>query len=532
MFVARLSNDATTNVQIVANFKQRTEGGTLDLGRFVDPLSFTGLESIRTAERLEAAEREFGSRAVRLEELATAINLGRYGGDFEFPAQDNAVFIPLIGISDVVDSVDDLKLKPQNYAQVAINPQSSYAGFVARFLNSELGREIRELSKTGFIPKLTKLSVKDLRIFVPNLPTQRTVLEIESRIASERNIVLDLEIELDEFRRELWSSPRSLGNVEQRLTAFASRLSGNLKTHAVERLDQWFETLPFPLASILRAWQATQSQDFKTKYEHLLHFFEATAEFLSVILLSAFSSNEALFESHKLKMRESFQEMNLSFQRPTFGTWKLVVEYLGKQTRILLSGDKDGREVCSDIFSDPSFALPEALSRKELGAILSAANKMRNVRSHGGVVSQEEAQLRNEQLVSEVQKLRDTMTDVWTDIQLIRSLHCRPRRGVFENEVAVLMGSNSEFLPETHSMATWLDVEHLYISSKTSGRALKLLPLVRFGPSPQSAKNACYFFNRLERDGAHFISYHFTDKPELTGQFDEATQAIKSLIAA
>jgi hypothetical protein len=403
---------------------------------------------------------------------------------------------------------------------------------VARFLNSELGREIRELSKTGFIPKLTKQSVKDLRVFVPNLPTQRTVLEVESRIASERNIVLDLEIELDEFRRELWSSPRSLENVGQRLTALASRLSGNLKTHAVERLDQWFETLPFPLASILRAWQATQSQDFKTKYEHLLHFFEATAEFLSVILLSAFSSNEALFESHKLKMRESFQEMNLSFQRPTFGTWKLVVEYLGKQTRILLSGDKDGREVCSDIFSDPSFALPEALSRKELGTILSAANKMRNVRSHGGVVSQEEAQLRNEQLVSEVQKLRDAMTDVWTDVQLIRSLHSRPRRGVFENEVAVLMGSNSEFLTEMRSMATWLDVEHLYISNKTSGRALKLLPLVQFGPSPQSAKNACYFFNRLERDGAHFISYHFTDKPELTGQFDEATQAIKSLIAA
>ena len=81
-------------------------------------------------------------------------------------------------------------------------------------------------------------------------------------------------------------------------------------------------------------------------------------------------------------------------------------------------------------------------------------------------------------------------------------------------------------------MATWLDVEHLYLSNKTSGRALKLLPLVQFGPSPQSTKNACYFFNRLERDGAHFISYHFTDKPELTGQFDEATQAIKSLIAA
>jgi hypothetical protein len=148
---------------------------------------------------------------------------------------------------------------------------------------------------------------------------------------------------------------------------------------------------------------------------------------------------------------------------------------------------------------------------------------------HGGVVGQEEAHFRNEQLLGEVQKLREAIADTWAETQLIHALHCRPRRGVFENEVAVLMGSNSEFLKETRSMATWLDVESLYLSKNDSGRALKLLPLVQVGPSPQSAKNACYFFSRLERDGARFVSYHFTDKPELTGQFDEAMAAIKFL---
>jgi hypothetical protein len=91
------------------------------------------------------------------------------------------------------------------------------------------------------------------------------------------------------------------------------------------------------------------------------------------------------------------------------------------------------------------------------------------------------------------------------------------------------MGSNNEFLKETRSMGTWLDVERLYLSKKESGRALKLLPLVQVGPSPQSAKNACYFFNRLERDGARFISYHFTDRPELTSQFPDAREVINFL---
>jgi hypothetical protein len=92
------------------------------------------------------------------------------------------------------------------------------------------------------------------------------------------------------------------------------------------------------------------------------------------------------------------------------------------------------------------------------------------------------------------------------------------------------MGSNSEFLKETRPMTTWLDVERLYLCHKGSGQALRLLPLIQVGPSPQSARNACYFFNRLERDGgARFISYHFIDQPALTGQFDQTLEAIKLL---
>jgi hypothetical protein len=538
MFAAQLSSDTNTNRQIIANFKLGKEGGTLELGRFVDPLLFTGLDSIRATERFQQAERQFGASAVRLGELATVINLGRVGDGFEFPKQENSIFIPLIGTSDVVDSIDDLVLKRQNYAQVAIDPARSNAKFVARFLNSEFGREIREMNKSGaVIPKLNKQTLNNLRVFVPDLQTQKRMLELESRITSEQNTLLGLQNEFAEFRRELWADPRSMHNVDKRLNTLSSRLSGGLKQHAVESLEKWFDTLPFPLASILRAWQATQTQDFKTKHEHLLHFFEGAAEFLSVILLSAFSSNEALFEPHKQKLTEKLQELNLSFQRATFGTWKLVVEYLGKQTRQLLleSGKKtedakNDRAICADIFADPSLALPEALSRKGLAAILSATNKMRNDWSgHGGVVGQEEARLRNEQLLGELQKFREAMADTWADIQLIHALHCRPRRGVFENEVAILMGSNSDFLKEERSMSTWLDVERLYLSKKESGRALKLLPLIQVGPSPQSAKNACYFFNRLEQDGARFVSYHFTDKPELKGPFEEASEAIKFL---
>lgn len=538
MFVAQLSSDAKANLQIIENLRQGKEGGSLDLGRFVEPESFKGLEVIRISEKISRAEKLFGVKGRLVAEIATAINLGRPGDEFEFPKHENSIYVPLIGNSDVVASPEELSLKKQNYAQVVINPDFANSELVAHFLNSEFGKELRDQIKSGtVIPKINKQTLGELRIFVPDVKTQKQIVEIETRIAVEQNTVLGLQSELGELRRQLWANPRTASSIGQRLSALSRRLGDEIKEHTAERLDQWFETLPFPLASILRAWQATPSQDFKTKHEHLLHFFEGTAEFLGVILLSAFSSNEAIFGAHKQQLQEAMKKQNLSFERATFGTWKLVVEYLGKQTRDLLleNGKKpedaqNDRAVCADLFSDPSLTLPEALSRKEVAAILSVTNKMRNDWSgHGGVVGQGEAQLRNEQLLAEVQKLREAIADTWAETQLVHALHCRPRRGLFENEVAVLMGSNSEFLKETRPMATWLDVERLYLSKKDPGRALKLLPLVQVSSSPQSAKNACYFFSRIEKDGARFISYHFMDKPELSGQFNDATDAIKFL---
>jgi hypothetical protein len=78
-------------------------------------------------------------------------------------------------------------------------------------------------------------------------------------------------------------------------------------------------------------------------------------------------------------------------------------------------------------------------------------------------------------------------------------------------------------------MSEYLDIDRLYLVSGDSGRALLLLPLIQVGPSPSSAKNACYFFSRVDKDGARFISYHFMDQPELKDVSDETSAAIRFL---
>ncbi|MFA6815785.1 MAG: N-6 DNA methylase [Lentisphaeria bacterium] len=538
MFVAQLSSDQNTNAQILENYTKGEEGGAFELGRYVDALEFRSIDSLRAGDYFQSASKQIGFPAVPLENLAMEINLGCFGNEFKFPEVGNAVFVPIIGQSDVVDSIDNLTLKAQSYAQVVIDPSKSSATFIAQFLNSELGKKTREWRKLGtFPPKLNKQVLKKIQVLIPDLTTQQKMIEIEGRLSGEENTLLSLENDLSELRRKLWKNPRSADDVDDQLSKFSSRLAGNLKKQAAIGLKQWFETIPFPLASILRAWQATSSDDYKTKYEHLLQFFEATAEFISVILLSAFSRKDSFYDPHKKKLNEIMAKQHLSFQRATFGTWKLVVEYLGKQTRMLLQEDgkklddaKNDRSICADLFFDSTLKFPRLLCGKEIADILGVTNKMRNTWSgHGGIVSQEEAKLRNEKLLGQVERLRGAMADAWDSSLIVNALFCLPRKGVFENQIAILKGSNSEFLKESRNMSMWLDVDSLYLINGDQSNALKLLPLVQVKASPGTAKNACYFFSRTVPAGLRFVSYNFEGQPELSGPFEEATDAIKFL---
>jgi hypothetical protein len=530
LFVGQLSKDTDTNLQVVTNFRERRQGPTLELGRYVTVDEFTGLDSLRIAERVKSAKQTFDAAAWHLEDLSATITLGRPNDSFTFPAADNEVFVPMIGNSSVIDSRESLTLKLQNYSQVVIDPTRSLARFVAQFLNTELGKEIRELNKSGsVIRKLNLQTLKSLIILIPDIATQRAILETEVQISSHGNLLSELQSQLMQLRRELWNRPQARASVQRQLAELSSRISGSVKEHAERSFEEWIETLPFPLASILRAWLATASDDFKTKYEHLLHFFEATAEFIGIIFLSAFSSNESLFKPHKQKLTDAMNKVNLSYSRATFGVWKVVVEYLGKQTRDLLNGSEE-RKICGELFADPSLSLPTILSRVELANSLTAVNKMRNDwTGHGGVVGPEVAQLRNEQLLAQLQSLRNILSDVWAGARLVHPIRGVKRKGIFENELQILMGSNSPFLSAWLPMATLLDSERIHIVSEGASFGLTLLPLVHIGSSPLSAKNAFYFFNRLDRDGARFISYHYVEKPELTGQFADALQTIRYL---
>ena len=84
-------------------------------------------------------------------------------------------------------------------------------------------------------------------------------------------------------------------------------------------------------------------------------------------------------------------------------------------------------------------------------------------------------------------------------------------------------------------MSTWLRrwrTATFSLKSPNEQRTLKLLPLVKVMPSPKTEENACYFYNRQQKDGIRFLSYHFESDSDVVQEFADAAEALRKLTQA
>ena len=208
-------------------------------------------------------------------------------------------------------------------------------------------------------------------------------------------VISGLKNELNEIEASLWTRPASIDKVQEALRTVNRK----------DRFEDWIDTLPFPLASILWACH-TQTGSYRDQYERKIHFFEALSEFLAILDLSAFTSNPALWPPLKDRLKEVLAKPKqpLSFEMATFGTWKTVVEVLSAETRRLLN---DEAEMCFELFRTRNRQLIESISAKTLVNVIQTANGIRN-NSLGYAAKKREGEERavNEQLAQLIGTVR------------------------------------------------------------------------------------------------------------------------------
>ena len=194
----------------------------------------------------------------------------------------NSIYIPRVGNSDVVTNPSEFNIKPQNYLHVVLG-ENTNSVFLANYLNTTIGKMSLESRKIGTIIKnITFSTLKELPLFIPDYEHQVQLIDIGNKIEK-------IKLELNELKDNLWRRPKQVDEIEKEIKQFEKDKS----------IEKWLDKMPFLLSSILWKYYATANN--RNKIEHLLHFFEAFSEFLSLIMLSSLNQNKEFYKSKRYR---------------------------------------------------------------------------------------------------------------------------------------------------------------------------------------------------------------------------------------
>jgi hypothetical protein len=509
LFTAQFGKDESIQNQIIKNFIAHSSGNRQAQGRLVNLQKFKGFKAMEAGERLIEYAGRSGLLPIPMKEMVVECQVLSSVND---PIEDNSnsIYIQLHGRCEAVLSLDGIQPKNIKILRLVLDGNVADARFVAASLNDEVGRLFLEsVSRPyNFMMNLDKQALMDATFYLPTRRIQTQVLESRSKIHA-------LRAELDEIDASLRSNPTRVDAQTQKLR----------KVNHKDSLEVWLESLPFPLASIMWRYRASNAS-LKEKNEILLHFFEAMAEFWATIYLSAAKSDDEFWADYVNSLNETIEKANQSYDRATFGLWKSIIEFFRKRFSQLLESEGDR---CANMFGTASRDVFEMLFDARLVTVLQEANRIRNGKAHGGVLGRSGIQMTHECLTDLVQTCRSIMGTTWERYELIQPGECRYIAGVFNYSVKLIMGTRTPFASSDRKTIQGMEDCHLHLHDPEGDRVLKLLPFVRVMPSPRSETNACYFYNRRVSQNQKFISYHFEADSEIEELFTDTRDALDSL---
>lgn len=446
----------------------------------------------------------------KMEDIVVEINQLRTGDKEEFEPMLNCFYLPLKGIYPACNSPEDFTMKPQNYYQIILKQESAYSEYACGFFNTDLGHMTREQMSMGTtITRIFKRDLLKLKIYLPKIDIQKKVIEVMSKIQ-------EFSVQLEEFKKEMWSYPASVTNIKKEI----------LKYNRKESFEDWIDTLPFPIASIL--WRYHSDLEPVKKLEHLLNFFEATAVFFGTLMLSALNSDENLLIEHKGKVFTDQQGNFVKLDKSYFGQWVIIDKRLANIFRRILNEDFDK---CKALFKINSREILNLIFNKNIYNILEKCTLYRNKwKGHTPIISHS---LTKERLVSiqkELTSFRRIISDKFVEVILIiPESDLKTIDGILHHNVKILIGSRMIYKRDRIPVIQQLNINSIYLIQKNNLISLELIPFFQIFLIPKEEKIACYFYDTIEGDKVHWNSYHFKDPSEKSESNERLVAFIKNL---
>ena len=498
LFVASIPKDADAQKALIDRLWNRKPSTAASQGWLVPEKQFHGLQGLIAQNHADDVAKGKGFSPVPVNIAVKEIRCPtRTRAEFEHCSDHpDAVYLPEMAKTPATTKREDLPEKLRSYFQLLVNPEIVLPEYLAELFNTPLGHSMRQSVMTGTtIPRINKSLLEKSNLYLIPVPDQRKVLEAKSKIHQLKN-------ELSELEAKIWERPRQAGSIIEALD----------KVNHEERFEEWIESLPFPLASILRSYH-TQDITDKDKYERLLFFFEALTEFLTAIHISAFRTDPVRWENELAALRRIPGDQALSFERATFGLWCAFFGRLAKSLRSILN-NREECTVANSLYVTQDLLTLELLSSKSLSGLFQRVNSFRNSwTGHGGAVTQEEAIARHESLRKELEDLRTIVGRKFLHYQLIEPQEAEILDGpLFKCRVRLVMGSNPQLEHSQVTVTTPAKKGTLYFHNPGCDSLLELLPIIQLCDKPQPAS---YFYNRRENSKLRLVSYSSADKSEI-----------------
>lgn len=455
--------------------------------------------------------------SVSLMRLASSLLLVTSGNSSEFDFQSaDYLAIPRIADKKAIyiqnGSIPD-SAKLSTYILISfIQPERIPS--ICAWLNSSHGLSILEIARKQLNPTSQFLlgvgRMKEIVEFlalirVPHLDSARMALiaRTESEIQQGLNV-------LQSLRDEIWVDDSAIESVREVTRAISKDLT----------FKKWAEDLPYPLAASLRTYEHFALDDSKAT-DQLIHFWEATATFLGTYLLSALKQSDDLWAREIPRLREALTKGGCSFEKATIGTWRITTEFLSKRFMELLnSEDVFQQERAIHLLGGAKKNTLERLLSPKVSQLLGQANEFRNRSSgHAGTMSKVQESAKRDELTTLTGELMSEVNHAWSNLRLVRAgaRHDRATGSFVECEIA--MGPNSTFFKEEVPVNERLVEDSLYLIGENG--SVPLLRFVHMDSALVDPKTTCYFYNRTEKDGARFVSYHLAAQNEvITGAED------------
>ena len=247
---------------------------------------------------------------------------------------------------------------------------------------------------------------------------------------------------------------------------------------------------------------------------HIEYFFEALSQFLTIYIMSGLYSDEEEFKIIWAEISNFLKEKNQTLNLSTFGTWNIIFNKLIKRIDKDIFDDPNMKDVWLNRLAIENEEFFDVLKGKKIFGILMKANRLRNLwKGHTGAIGDKHAKERYNTYNEMVKEVLSLFGNFWASSPLIIPGESTYKDGQFNYYCQVAMGVTIPLPRKEYKLKEPLEDGMMHIISTLNGRSCKLLPLIKFGESPNNDNNACYFFNRRDDQSQRWISYHYENQP-------------------